>query len=129
MQQYYDQILELTRQSTKFNYQKLTSEYNVLHDLIVQDADVNINAAAKNGHHHALIFAYRIDTKYKGISISDMFSDIFGDQLKECKLDPLVEKLQKKFNPFKVEHKILGESRPKGEDPISVAGIVISWPV
>lgn len=104
MNEFYDYIVNITKTSGYQNI--LTKDSEIIMDAILNDYQENIKIAAAEGRNEAYIFIYEVNAKIKNISVDAyvrMNNPKVVEKFNEFKLEPVMERIQKKINPFKVE--------------------------
>jgi hypothetical protein len=84
-----------------------------LFDIITDAFEDNVSAAADRGACVAIICIYHINSKHRGIiPIHDMLMphEHLSNKLRDHNITPLLERLQIKFNPFKICCKSLADA-------------------
>ena len=120
MNEFYDYIVNITKTSGYQNI--LTKDSEIIMDAILNDYQENIKIAAAEGRNEAYIFIYEVNAKIKNISVDAyvrMNNPKVVEKFNEFKLEPVMERIQKKINPFKVEIRPIDNS--------NYFAIVVSW--
>lgn len=120
MNEFYDYIVNITKTSGYQNI--LTKDSEIIMDAILNDYQENIKIAAAEGRNEAYIFIYEVNAKIKNISVDAyvrMNNPKVVEKFNEFKLEPVMERIQKKISPFKVEIRPIDNS--------NYFAIVVSW--
>lgn len=144
MEEFYNLIVNITKTS---GYQNLLiKDSQLVFDTIMKDYRNNIQLAASQGRNEAYICIYEIGAKIGGIVPIDSFVRMTNPKLiekfEEFKLEPVVERIKKKINPFRLEIKLIDIDQISTEDKIKnqelvgkidqnnkIIGILVSWPL
>jgi|GEM_PF-6501673 len=116
---FYNFIVNL---STNYSIENiLRKDSKTIINVILRDYRENIRAAATRGANEAYLCIYVANAKYKKIIPIDSYvrmTNLMLDNFNNFKIESIMETIEKKLHPFKVEAKSLEEN---------LIGITVKW--
>lgn len=131
MEEFYTTIVNITKTSGYLNI--LTKDSQTVYDVIMKDYKNNIKIAASEGRTEAYLCIYEASAKIKGLISIDAYVRMNNpkvvEKFEEFKLEPVIERIKKKINPFKVEIRLLkldGDQTTQDQN-YSIVAVLAIW--